>query len=80
MSKLPPIKIPVIHAKGDLFYLIYLLILCFFTGITKLMLDRHPVNSLDTEFLKRIGAVLDDLEETKSKGMVLSSVCCCTIF
>lgn len=43
------------------------------TGISVVTLNRPPVNSLNLELLKDIASTLDDLESSRSRGMILTS-------
>lgn len=44
------------------------------TGFATLTLNRPPVNSFNTEFLRAISKTLDELENNKSRGVILTSV------
>lgn len=44
------------------------------TGIATLTLSRPPVNSLNLELLTAISQALDQVEENRSKGLILTSV------
>lgn len=43
------------------------------TGYATVTLNRPPVNSLNLELLKAISETLDDLQNNKSRGMILTS-------
>lgn len=43
------------------------------TGIATVTLNRPPVNSLNLELLQAISQTLDDLQNNKSRGMILTS-------
>ncbi|XKL63024.1 hypothetical protein PGB90_005388 [Kerria lacca] len=43
------------------------------TNITRVYLQRPPVNSLNSHLLTEISYIMDDLEKTKCKGLVLTS-------
>lgn len=44
------------------------------TGIATLTLNRPPVNSLNLELLTDIYNALDEVENNRSKGLILTSV------
>lgn len=44
------------------------------TGYATVTLNRPPVNSLNLELLTAISKTLDDLQNNKSRGMILTSV------
>lgn len=44
------------------------------TGFATVTLNRPPVNSLNLELLTAISKTLDDLQNNKSRGMILTSV------
>lgn len=44
------------------------------TGYATVTLNRPPVNSLSLELLRAISQTLDDLQNNKSRGMILTSV------
>ena len=44
------------------------------TGYATVTLNRPPVNSLNLELLQAISKTLDDLQNNKSRGMILTSV------
>lgn len=44
------------------------------TGFATMTLNRPPVNSFNTEFLRAISKTLDELEWDKSRGVILTSV------
>lgn len=43
------------------------------TGVATVKLQRAPVNSLNTEFLKNIETTLNTLEKEKARGLILTS-------
>lgn len=45
------------------------------SGIATLTLNRPPVNSLNLELLTEISEALDQVEENRSRGLILTSVC-----
>lgn len=47
---------------------------CLIEYILVVTLNRPPVNSLNLELLKDIASTLDDLESSRSRGMILTSV------
>lgn len=44
------------------------------TGYATVTLNRAPVNSLNLELLSSFSKTLDDLQNNKSRGMILTSV------
>lgn len=44
------------------------------TGIATVILNRPPVNSLSLELLKDLSETLDEVNDNRSKGMILTSV------
>jgi hypothetical protein len=44
------------------------------TGYATVTLNRAPVNSLNLDLLSEFSKTLDDLQNNKSKGMILTSV------
>lgn len=44
------------------------------TGYAKVTLNRAPVNSLSLEFMAEIIKTVDELERSKIRGMILTSV------
>lgn len=44
------------------------------TGVAVVTLNRPPVNGLNLELLTSINKVIDDLENNKCRGMILTSV------
>lgn len=46
-----------------------------FTGIATLILNKKPVNSLNFEFLDEIKTQINQLQNDKVCGMLLTSVC-----
>lgn len=44
------------------------------TGIALVTLNRPPVNSLNLEFLNDISNAFDEVQNNRSKGMVITSV------
>lgn len=44
------------------------------TGVALVTLNRAPVNGLNLELLSSIKKVIEDLEDNKSRGMILTSV------
>lgn len=44
------------------------------TGFATLTLNKAPVNSLNLELLSAMSKTLDDLQNNKSRGMILTSV------
>lgn len=47
----------------------------FFIGIATVVLNKPPVNSLNYEFLDEIKTQLNQLQNDKAQGMILTSVC-----
>lgn len=47
----------------------------YLPGVAVVTMDRAPVNSLNTELLAQLGETIKALEENKSRGMILTSVC-----
>lgn len=44
------------------------------TGIALVTLNRPPVNSLNLEFLNDISNAFDEVQNNRSKGMIITSV------
>lgn len=44
------------------------------TGFATVTMNRAPVNSLNLDLLSAISKTLDDLQNNKSRGMILTSV------
>lgn len=44
------------------------------TGVALVTLNRGPVNGLNLELLSSIKKVIDNLEDNKCRGMILTSV------
>lgn len=44
------------------------------TGIATVTLNRPPVNSLSLELLQDLSETLDEVQDNRSKGMILTSV------
>lgn len=45
------------------------------TNLTTLTLNRPPVNGLNLDLLKELYATFSALEDTKPKGVIITSVC-----
>lgn len=43
-------------------------------GIAKILLNRPPVNSITPEFFKGIAEAVEEAEENKCRGIILTSV------
>lgn len=46
------------------------------TGYATVTMNRPPVNSLNLELLTAFSKTLDDLQNNKSRGLILTSVSC----
>lgn len=44
------------------------------TGIATVTMNRSPVNSLSLELLQDLSEALDEVQNNRSKGMILTSV------